>query len=623
MASFRFGRFVLDADTRRLTVGGTPVVLTRKVFDTLTLLVEARGQVVERDTFLKALWPDTVVEERNLTVNISTLRRVLGGYDSQEIVETLAKSGYRLVPRVTLLQDGSDVPTAAAVPAPPVTAPPAAGVSATWSYRALAATLVFLVVVVPGASSVLPIADDATEAARVADPAAEQRIALAVLPFVVSGGDAPEAFGVGLADAVIARLEAVPRITVKRLRDVAPYASSDSAAIGKAVGADSVIEGVVQRLAGSTRLRVHVIDVRSGHTRWTEEFVQPHSAAYEIRDLLAAGVSGTAMRHLIVERAWRRHPPPSNQEAMGAYLDARMHSNRVVAGGDIRDAIQAYERAVALDPAFAPAWSGLARMRRAWSFSTGADRDAEWRLAYEATHRAVELDPLWPEGHQMLGMLKYSEWEWEEAERHLRKAVELDPENDEAITWLANLLRGLARWDESIATYQRARNPISTTQVQQLGEVLWHAGRYMEALGMLAEATRLNPGNSAPHLLRAEVYDTIGKEAEAIAARQMATQLSGDRAYRESVLSAAPRGYRAVRQAELEYARGRNDWWGTAIGLTYFGRHEAALEALDRCITEKCMMSILIATEPRLEALRGYPKFRELAVRVNLAHLVP
>jgi hypothetical protein len=145
----------------------------------------------------------------------------------------------------------------------------------------------------------------------------------------------------------------------------------------------------------------------------------------------------------------------------------------------------------------------------------------------------------------------------------------------------------------------------------------------MEALGMLAEASRLNPGNSTPHRLRAEVYDTIGREAEAIAARQMATQLSDDRAYLESVLSAAPRGYRAVREAELEYARGRNDWWGTAVGLTYFGRHEAALEALDRCIAERCMMSILIATEPRLRALRGYPKFRELAVRVNLAHLVP
>jgi tetratricopeptide (TPR) repeat protein len=224
----------------------------------------------------------------------------------------------------------------------------------------------------------------------------------------------------------------------------------------------------------------------------------------------------------------------------------------------------------------------------------------------------------------MLGMLKYSEWQWEEAEQHMRKAVALDPENDDSVTWLANLLRGQARWQECIEIYQQARtiNPINWVQTQQLGEVLWHAGRHLEALGMLAEASRLNPGNATSHRLRAEVYDTMGDEREALAARKVAAQLNRDREYIETVLSEVPRGYRAVREAELQFSQRRHDLWGVAIGLTYLGRHEDALSALDQCITEKCGMSILIATEPRLKALHQFSRFRELAARVNLGHLV-
>lgn len=640
MPRYEFGEFVLDTRERLLRRGDERIALTPKVFETLELLVDAGGHLVERETFFARLWPNTTVEDRNLTVNISTLRKALGGDDSSYI-ETVPKLGYRLGVPVRVLVDAPVVPTTA--PAEPAAAPVAAAAHVTplptrgssfWSHRAAFVTVAILVIAVPAAFAVLRFANNAstdTSVPRSAAPdgaasaQAERRTALAVLPFVVSGGDVPTAFGIGLADAVIARLEAVPRIAVKRLREVAPYSSSDPAAIGGAVGADFVIEGAVQRLPDVTRARVRVIDVRSGQTRWTEEFVQPASIAYDVQDLLAANVSGTAMRHLNVERTWRRHAPPANEEALRAYLDARMHSSRIQAGADIRDAIRAYERAVALDPAFAPSWSGLGRARRAYSFSFGADHALEWKLAYEATHRALELDPTWPEGHQLLGMLNYSEWDWAGSERNMRKAVELDPQNDDAITWLANLLRGLARWDESAALYRQAReiNPIGTAQTQQLGELFWHSGRHMEALGMLAEAMRLNPGNSMPHALRAQVYDTIGNEAEAITARRIATQLSGDRPYREAVLSAAPRGYRALRAAELDYARRRDDLWGVAIGLTYFGRHEEALDALDRCITAKCGMSILLATEPRLMPLHASPRFKALAARVNLGHLVP
>lgn len=639
MARFAFGAFVLDTQTRRLTRGAEPVVLTRKVLDTLVLLVEARGQVVDRETFLRTLWPDTVVEERNLTVNMSTLRRALSPEGGEDYVETVPKIGYRLIPPVTVIDAGGERPAAAVAPVPdgiapgdprratpaprPVDPPVAPGAPIRrWRWAVAAAALVLIV---PATLLVLRQPSEATAAAGpAATPAAA--VAVAVLPFVVTGDADNAAFGLGLADAVVAHLEAVPRIAVKRMREVAPYASANPIAIGGAVGADHVVEGVVQRRPEGARLRMRIIDVKAGETRWTEEFEQRDSNLFELQDVLAASITGSVLRRLTVERVWTRYRfPPSSADAYNAFLDARMFANRTAAGGDMRDAVAAYQRAIAIEPSFAPAWSGLARAYRYQSFRTGFDHDTMWALAYEATHRALSVDPDWVEGHQMLGMLKYSEWQWEEAERHLRKAVELDPENDDAMTWLANLLRGQARWDECVAIYQQARalNPMGATQTQQLGEVLWHGGRYVEALGMLAEAARLNPGNSTTPRLRAEVFDTIGNEAEALAARRAAAQLNRDREYLDTVLSQESRGYRAVREAEMALFGKRGNLWEVAVGLTYLGRHDEALDVLDRCITEKCGMSILIVTEPRLRALHASPRFPALAERVNLAHLLP
>ena len=92
MALYEFGSFVLDAPERRLTRQGERVAVTGKTLDVLRLLVEAEGRLVDRQTFNAQLWPEVVVEDRNLTVHISALRKALGG----DCIETVARNGYRL-----------------------------------------------------------------------------------------------------------------------------------------------------------------------------------------------------------------------------------------------------------------------------------------------------------------------------------------------------------------------------------------------------------------------------------------------------------------------------------------------------------------------------------------------
>jgi serine/threonine-protein kinase len=99
VALYEFGSFLLDAPERRLTRQGERVPVTGKTLDVLRLLVEAHGRLVDRQTFNTQLWPEVVVEDRNLTVHISTLRKALGG----DCIETVARSGYRLAVPVRTL----------------------------------------------------------------------------------------------------------------------------------------------------------------------------------------------------------------------------------------------------------------------------------------------------------------------------------------------------------------------------------------------------------------------------------------------------------------------------------------------------------------------------------------
>src|SRR5215469_1418255 len=98
---YRFDRYVLDPVERILSCAGVPVSLTPKAFDTLTCLVRNQGRMVTKDELLKQIWPDTFVEEVNLAVNISAIRKALGESPQQcRFIATIPGRGYRFVAEV-------------------------------------------------------------------------------------------------------------------------------------------------------------------------------------------------------------------------------------------------------------------------------------------------------------------------------------------------------------------------------------------------------------------------------------------------------------------------------------------------------------------------------------------
>jgi DNA-binding winged helix-turn-helix (wHTH) protein/TolB-like protein len=631
---YEFGGFALDTDERRLFHDGQRVPLPHKVFDTLEVLVLGAGKVVDRETFQARLWPDTVVEERNLTVNISTLRKALQDGSGIEYIETLPKVGYRLTVPVRL-QPEVALPAASA---PLQESPSASGASpslvahataahAPWHQgEGIARSRAVRVGFVLGAMVII-----ASLGARsfwkdgLRDPPPSGRVTIAVLPFTVAGGSAADAgLGLGLADSVITRLADLDALRVRPMSAVMPFLNGgDAVAIGKSLQVGHIVEGVVQVAGSTAQVTMRIVDVATGAIRLNERAEYPCDDLFALQDAVSAAIAGSFVRHIDVDRMWARHPRrPASAEAYRAYLDARMYMHRLASGGSVGDAIDAFRRSIALDPAFAPAFTGLARALRIQSYQPGADRGESIRAAQHAVQRALALDSNLAEAHTVLGILKYNfAWDWTGAERDMQRAVDLDPQSEDALSWLGNLMRAQGRYDESLAFYARAReiNPLGTAVTEQLGQALWFAGRTDEALGMLEEATRLDPTAGAARWARVYVFDTLSRGDDAIRERRQTAIATGDTSYRDALAGAIPRGYRAVLERDLEVREARSELWEIAALATQLGDHDRALAALERCVDEHCPNAPLLVTEPRLRSLHGEPRFRTLAARMNLA----
>jgi DNA-binding winged helix-turn-helix (wHTH) protein/TolB-like protein len=632
MPLYSFGGFALDTEKRHLAYGERPVVLTAKVFDTLQLLVAARGDIVTRESFQQHLWPETVVEERNLTVNISTLRKALVDAGGQDVIETVPRVGYRITAPVETRNPSvprAVVPVSATPPATVTVraadiSPAESRTTATrpipgrqWHVSVRLAFIAGSLVMATALGAYLWRSGNAS-----ASPAGGTNTTIAVLPFV-AGSREDSALGLGMADAVIARLSGIDGVTVRPMNAVIPYVNGgDPVVIGKALDADRVVEGVVQRVGDQAQVNTRIVDVASGETVLNERFELPNAGIFALQDAVSARVAGTLLQRVTAERhSAKLLHRPSSPEAYEAYLERRMQASRLNMGVEPMDlALAAYRRSVALDPAFAPAWSALARTYRVRSFSH-SQRDQMLTLAREAAEKSLAIDPNHGEGHLVMGLLKYNlQWDWLGAERDFQRAADLDPGSADAFTWLGNLQRGLGEYDKAIANFERARanNPASARNIQIMAEGLWYAGRIDEAIGLFEQSSRLDPSNPTPHDLLVGVYDSVGRGPEAISARERAATLRNATEYLDGFRRAKSVGYQAVLEFDLAWHTRHRALWETAAMGALLNRPEPAIDALEECVALNCSVAPVLVAEPRFRSLRAHPRFIALAQKLHL-----
>lgn len=617
-AVFEFGNFRLDPGQARLTRDGVPLVLAPKAFSLLLLLVERAGQLVEKEELLKSIWPDSVVEEANLTVHISALRKALAGAGTEggSPIETISKRGYRFTAPVTLIEP--EQPPTPSPPFPPTHRkrwPPA------WVLIAAAAVAAGL-----SAAAISRWRTPSPLAAEAAPPS------IVVLPFqLISAPGADDRYlSLGLAEALINRLAMLAKFNVRPITQVIEFdkPGQDSAAVARKLMVDWVLTGTVQHLDKRLRVTAQLMRARDGKTVWAEKYDELFTNIFALQDDLAEKLALTLVPQLSgqEQRALTRRFT-ENPEVFRLNAEARMESRRYTPEGDKR-ARDLFEQAIALDPEYPMTYAGLVNVLVGMVSEEPTQRLRELYTARvrECLAAMRRLNPELPELYLASAMVEeFIERDWAAAESDYRRALAVNPNLFEARAFYARLLLILGRLPEAEKEYRRAveLNPAGGASIR-LAAVIYHQGRYAEAL----ELARLAQGENASPLYNRTVMDQValalvklGRFEEAIQEIRSWSE-SADPALltlRARIHALAGRKGESRELIRRAVAAGSKEWPALAAAALASGDREPAMRFLAAGVDRPERSSALtMKSDIDLAPLRSDPRFQALLERLNL-----
>src|SRR6185503_7712358 len=359
-AVYKFGSFLLDQGERTLLNGEEHVSLTPKVFDILVVLVENAGRLVTKERLLEEVWPETFVEEANLSVNIATLRKALGtDQGKQQYIETISKRGYRFAANVVRVEAESVVKSDSSVTSAPATT-------------------------------------DTPQATN----------SLAVLPFENVSGQADfEYLSDGLTESIINGLSHLQNLRVSSRNTVFRYkltAGMDPQEIGQKLGVCSVVIGRILQLDDRLIISTELVDVANGWQMWGEQYHRSPSDILAIQKEISGAICSRLKARLTREEKQQLGKYyTQDPEAYHLYLKGRYHWNKYDELG-LRKAIEYFTQAIEIDPTYALAYAGLAdsyyRLSNIYAPTTEAMPKAK-----AAALKALEIDEGLAEAHAALG----------------------------------------------------------------------------------------------------------------------------------------------------------------------------------------------------------------------------
>ena len=606
---YAFGPFVLDTRERRLLRDGEVVPLTLKAFDLLQLLVENQGHLLQKDELLRRVWADAIVEENNLTVTISALRKALGeGPTDREYIETVPRRGYRFVAEFRASAESTE-----AAPSPR-------------ERRARALTLRAMVLAAVASAAALAWVWKRSTPAATAVPVRS----MAELPFRSLTNDG-EYLGLGMADALITRLGSTKLLLVRSTGAVQKYTAPglDPVAAGRDLQVDSVLEGSIQTAGGRLRTTVRLLRVSDGSTLWAGTFDERLTGVFSVQDAISQRVAAALALELTdAQRILLTRRDTGDSEAYQLYLRGRFFWNKRSRDSFERGAAY-FRQAVEKDPAYALAYSGLADSYIGMTYYQYAAPQAAMPLARAAALKALEIDDSLAEAYVSLAHVKTNyEWDWAEAGRLFQKAIALEPDYATAHQWYGNhYLTPMGQLDEAIAETRRAQQlePLSAVYNAFVGATLYFARRHDEAIEECRKTVDLHPDFGVAHWYLGRAYLQKGRNQEALAELEKAVALSGGSPLMKGALGvgyamASDRAAAERTLAELERLRGES--YASALDFATIhvalGDRERAFRWLDQAAAERAFHLIYLEVWPELDPLRPDPRFKALILRLGL-----
>lgn len=639
---YEFGPFRLDPAERQFSRAGEPVPLTPKAFDTLLALVRRGGSLVEKDKLMREVWPDSFVEEINLTVNISTLRKTLGeNGDGGRYIETVPKRGYRFVAPVRQIF-AEDEPVLLArrtrasviikeveeehetvqeqMPVPRREAKKWDGKMVYVSVSILAGCAVLVSLL--AAVSYLRAKSRGGEVTTAVKP---QIRSIAVLPFrpMMPGKDEDVYLGMGIADNLIKRLGYSKQITVRPINAVLKYnaPTQNPLAAGRELGVEAVLDGRIQKSGERIWISVHLVSTSDGAPLWTEKFDEPFTDILLVQDSLAERlITSLSLTLDAQQKQLLNKHGTENTEAYEAYIKGRYFWNKRSADG-YRKAYDYFQQAIKIDPKYAQAYAGLAD---AYLLEPDVLPKGGHPKVYAL--KAFELDNMLAEAHTSLAYIMSAvEWNWAGADAEFRRAIDLNPNYVTAHHWYAYHLVSMGRLEEALAEIKRAReiDPLSPIINTDVGHILYFSKRYDEAVEQYHKVLEMESGFSIAHWRLGEVLLQNGMFDEAIAELLKAREMFGSDNPNMNVWLGYAYAVSGRREKALKLFRrvkeNLNPDYGVAIIRAGLGEKDQAFAALrEACRAHSAPMAVY-KVEPMFAKLRSDPRHTEVLRCMNLA----
>ena len=575
--TYEFANFRLLPREKQLVCGQKPVKLQPKVFDTLLMLVENHGRLVEKDNFLKGLWPDTFVEEATLAHCVSELRRTLRAENGgTEFIETVAKRGYRfLVPVKTSALSPPELPKAAVL-------------------------------------AVLPFENLGPETEReyLADGLTEEVIA-----------------ALGQIDPV--RLSVIGRTTIMAFK----HTTKSLLEIGRELGVTFLVESSLRTEGGRIRVTSKLVRASDQVQIWSATYDSEPKSMLAFQRELSTTIAQQIRLRLSPERldALARRQA-HNPEAYDTYLQGRYYWN-LFTPATTRKAVECYLRATQLDPNYALAWCGLADAYASSPIHADARPRDVWDKARGAAEKAVAAEPGLAETQTSLGFVKFwLDWNWNEAEAAYRRAIAIDP-NYSLVYRLLGIVLGHAggREEEARAAMERARtiDPLQAMHHALSAQVAFLGRDFIGALEFARHAAVVLADFWIANFQMAQSYEQLGEYELTLKALSRGGGMGGENS---KVISL--RGYVLAKMGRAEEARAvlqtlealARERYMPACAMAQvhvgLGDFDQAFAWLDRAVEMHDVHLASLPADAKWDALRGDARFADVLRRCGLPYPV-
>ncbi len=448
---------------------------------------------------------------------------------------------------------------------------------------------------------------------------------IVVLPFTSLSLDPQnEYFSDGLSEDLINALTHIKDLRVAARTSAFSFKgrSVDARVIGQELNVGTVLEGSVRKAGNRLRITAELTNADTGYHIWSEQYDRDMGDVFAVQDEITQAIVDALKVELMESDAVassQRHT--DDLDAYHLYLKGRYYWNKSDTESFWK-AIENYQAAIEVDPAYARAYVGLADAYASLGdagHSAISPRDA-FSTARVAVRKALELDDGLSEAYASLGHLKMHEFVWEDAERAFKRAIALNPNHPSAFRFYAFFFAGRGRSEEAIAALGRALDldPVSLGIMTDLGVLSYLARDYDRAIRQYEKVLEMDPGFTRAYVTLGSAYAQKGMHTEAIETTRKAMDLTEDR----SKLAPLGRAYglAGMKDEALEAVAGlkelskRRYVTPYAYTLIYasLGDRDTALSYLQRAFDESVSDLIYVNVDPFLDALRGDPRFTAL-----------